>query len=221
MWTCPGAASHIGNNHFIHIWKLFSLPVSTSKADSFNPQAIRYMFKQRSFSVSFFLSRHMKTRFAVFNRADLFTLISSWWLNTILIYCDKNQQQQSHAVRREKGKNHKLKPNCSVVSTKAMSLFSKTHTKNVRTQIRQYAPRGPSLTQLSRQKNISCLQACSRHLSWAADRSNSTESVADQHHTVPDLCCSPAVNICSVLLEAAKAASDLHSTAWPTDILIK
>lgn len=88
-----------------------------------------------------------------------------------------------------------------ILVSKSLSPFSKAQTKIVRAQTRHYAPRGPSLTQLFRLKNISCLQAWSKHLERAADRSDSTESVADQQQTVPDLCCSPAENICSVLLK--------------------
>lgn len=136
VWTWPGAASHIGNNHFIHIWKLFSLPVSTSKPDGFNPQAIRYMFKQRSFSFSFFFSRHGNKFCCVYyGWPRYFNIFLVAWrkkgfpFNTILIYCDKIQQD--HIVHGEKRKNHKLKPNrieCRV-NKSHVTLFQGAHKK--------------------------------------------------------------------------------------------
>lgn len=91
-----------------------------------------------------------------------------------------------------------------------VTLFLRRTRKIVRAQARLYAPQGPSLTQLSRLKNISCLQAWSKHLSQAADRSNSTESVADQRQTVPDLVLLPC---CEHPLSVAKARRRLAPLA--------
>lgn len=224
VWTCPGAASHIGNNHFIHIWKLFSLPVSTSKPDSFNPQAIRYMFKQRSFSFSFFFSRHGNKFCCVYYGWPLyFNIFLVAWrkkgfpFNTILIYCEKIQQH--HSSQREKEKSQiKAKPHWVWCQQKPCHSFPRRTKKMCWHRLGNTFPRDPPWLSSPGKRTFPVYKPKAN--TYPGPPIDPTALRALLTNTTLYLTCAVSLLWTSAqCCWSRKAVSSLGSTAWPTDIL--